>query len=68
MSRSVFFLSVNTGITAGTLGHVLSTRFDGLDYRLVTISFLRGENGAMWAVKQINAAAEAGGAGPIVSG
>ena len=65
MSRSVFFLSVNTGITAETLGHALSTRFDGLDYRQVAIPFLRDENGASRAVKQINAAA---GAGPVVSG
>lgn len=66
MKRSVFFLSDSTGITAETLGHALLTQFDGLDYRQVTIPFLRDEKGAESAVKAIDAAAAEDGARPIV--
>ena len=40
MSRTVFFVSDQTGVTAETLGHSLLTQFEGHDFDLVTLPFL----------------------------
>ena len=66
MKRSVFFISDSTGITAETLGHALLTQFDDLEFRQVTIPFVRNPRRAEDAVKKINAAADEDGARPIV--
>ncbi len=39
-SRTVFFISDQTGVTAETLGHSLLTQFEGHDFDLVTLPFL----------------------------
>ena len=66
MKRTVFFLSDSTGITAETLGHALLTQFDNLDYRQVTIPFVRDLEKARAAIAEINAAAHQDGCRPIV--
>ena len=66
MKRSVFFISDSTGITAETLGHALLTQFDDLEYRQVTIPFVRDSKAAEDAVGKINAAAHEDGTRPIV--
>lgn len=60
MGRTIFFLSDGTGITAETLGHALMSQFDNLDYRQVTIPFVRDRAQAENAVQEINAAAQTG--------
>ena len=66
MKRSVFFVSDSTGITAETLGHALLSQFDNLDYRQVTVPFVRGVDRATEAVAEINATADSDGVRPIV--
>lgn len=66
MNRTVFYLSDSTGITAETLGNALLTQFDNLDYRQVTIPFVRDEARAEEAVAEINRVADEDGHRPIV--
>jgi len=66
MSRTVFFVSDSTGITAETLGHALLTQFDNLDYKQVTLPFVAGVDEAVEAVSQIDAAARQDEQRPIV--
>ena len=66
MSRTVFFISDSTGITAETLGHTLLTQFDNLDYKQVTLPFVADVEKATQAVRQIDAAAKRDEQRPIV--
>ncbi|TLZ40395.1 MAG: kinase/pyrophosphorylase [Gammaproteobacteria bacterium] len=59
-SRTVFFVSDQTGVTAETLGHSLMTQFEGQEFRPVTLPFVSSLDKAQEAVRRINRAAEQG--------
>jgi len=59
-SRTVFFVSDQTGVTAETLGHSLMTQFEGQEFRPVTLPFVSSPDKAEEAVRRINRAAEQG--------
>jgi regulator of PEP synthase PpsR (kinase-PPPase family) len=65
-TRTVFFLSDQTGVTAETLGHSLLTQFDGQGFRQVTLPFIDSEDKAHEAVLKINQASEENSLRPIV--
>ncbi|MFT5501341.1 MAG: regulator of PEP synthase PpsR (kinase-PPPase family) [Woeseiaceae bacterium] len=65
-SRTVFFLSDQTGVTAETLGHSLLTQFDGQEFRQVTLPFIDSDDKAHEAVQKINSAADEADVRPIV--
>lgn len=65
-TRTVFFLSDQTGVTAETLGHSLLTQFDGKDFTQVTLPFIDTEDKAHDAVRKINEASEGDDCRPIV--
>lgn len=64
--RTVFFVSDHSGVTAETLGRSLLTQFDGQDFRKVTVPFVSTADKARQTVRDVNLAAEADGAAPIV--
>jgi regulator of PEP synthase PpsR (kinase-PPPase family) len=64
--RTAFFISDRTGITAEMLGQSLLTQFEPVAFERVTIPFVDSVEDARAAIAQINAAAEADGARPIV--
>ncbi|GAB2839551.1 pyruvate, water dikinase regulatory protein [Pseudoduganella ginsengisoli] len=64
-SRTVFFVSDGTGITAETFGHSVLTQFD-LRFRQVRLPFIDTLDKAYEAVRKINEAAIADGQRPIV--
>jgi regulator of PEP synthase PpsR (kinase-PPPase family) len=64
--RTAFFISDRTGITAEMLGQSLLTQFEPVEFRRVTIPFVDSVEDAHAALAQINAAAAADGARPIV--
>ena len=66
MTRTVFFVSDSTGITAAALGHALLAQFDDVDFREVTIPFVADAGRAQQAVEEIDAAGRADGIRPIV--
>jgi len=59
-SRTVFFVSDQTGVTAETLGHSLMTQFEGQEFRPVTLPFVSSPDKAEEAVRRINRAASQG--------
>ena len=65
-SRSAFFVSDRTGITAEMLGHSLLTQFDNLVLRETTLPFIDSLDKAQEAVEKINATAIADGVRPII--
>jgi regulator of PEP synthase PpsR (kinase-PPPase family) len=65
-TRTVFFVSDQTGVTAETMGHSLLTQFDGLQFRAVTLPFVSSIDKAQEAVRRINAAGLEEGVRPIV--
>ena len=65
-SRTVFFISDGTGITAETLGHSLLTQFEGIRFRQVRIPFVSTLAQARGCLMQIQDAARRDGARPIV--
>ncbi len=67
-TRTVFFVSDQTGVTAETMGHSLLTQFDGLQFRAVTLPFVSSIDKAKEAAKRINAAAAESGLRPIIFG
>lgn len=66
MSRTAFFLSDQTGVTAETLGRSMLAQFDGLTYRAVTLPFVSSVEAARDAVRRIDATGLADGLRPIV--
>ncbi len=64
-SRTVFFVSDGTGITAETFGHAVLTQFD-LRFRQVRLPFIDTLNKAHEAARKINDAFAADGQAPIV--
>ena len=65
-TRTVFFVSDQTGVTAETMGHSLLVQFEGQEFRSVTIPFVSTAEKAAEAVQRIDAAARDDGLRPIV--
>ena len=65
-SRTVFFISDGTGITAETLGHSLLTQFEDLRFRQIRIPFVSTLAQALECQEQIRRAAAEDGIRPIV--
>ncbi|HRK57053.1 MAG TPA: pyruvate, water dikinase regulatory protein [Burkholderiaceae bacterium] len=66
MTRTVFFVSDGTGITAETLGHSVMTQFEPLDYKQVRLPFVDSVAKAQEAVRRIDQARVLDGHRPIV--
>ena len=66
ISRTAFFVSDRTGITAEMLGHSLLTQFDGVRLKEITVPFIDSTEKARGFVKRINDTAIADGVRPIV--
>lgn len=54
MSRTVYYISDGTGLSAKTLGHSLITQFEQISFKSVTLSYTNTLNKALAAVEQIN--------------
>ncbi|WP_006786202.1 pyruvate, water dikinase regulatory protein [Thiorhodospira sibirica] len=65
-SRSVFYLSDGTGITAETLGHTLLTRFDGVHFNISNLPFLNTPEKIDQVIVRINETARREGSKPLV--
>jgi len=65
-SRTVFFVSDRTGITAETLGHSLLTQFEGIRFRQVTVPFISTVDKAKAFVERVNRTAEEEGVRPVI--
>jgi hypothetical protein len=65
-TRSVFFISDGTGITAETLGHSLLAQFPDARFRQVRIPFVDDLDAAFECARQIREAAARDGIRPIV--
>src|SRR5258706_16363171 len=65
-TRTVFFLSDGTGITAQMLGHSLLTQFEGVDFLQVTLPFVDSTEKAEECLARIVAESAGGNAQPIV--
>ncbi|MEO0366052.1 MAG: pyruvate, water dikinase regulatory protein [Pseudomonadota bacterium] len=65
-SRTIFFISDQTGVTAETLGHSLMTQFKGDDFRQVTVPFVDSPTRADELKRRIDEAAERDAYRPIV--
>ncbi|MBL8383829.1 MAG: kinase/pyrophosphorylase [Burkholderiales bacterium] len=65
-TRSVFYISDGTGITAETLGQSLLTQFEGLPTRATRMPFVDSVDKAHACVLRINAAHQADQVRPIV--
>lgn len=65
-TRTAFFVSDHTGLTAETLGHSLLSQFDGIELRRVTLPFIDTADKALAVRARINAAAQADGLRPLV--
>ncbi len=65
-TRTVYFLSDRTGITAETLGHSLLTQFDGIEWRRNSIPFLDSSKKTAEVAERINQAAARDGHRPLV--
>ncbi|WP_370601301.1 pyruvate, water dikinase regulatory protein [Pseudomonas nitroreducens] len=66
MKRTAFFISDGTGITAETLGQSLLAQFENINFVKLTRPYIDTEEKARVMVQQINHAAEADGARPII--
>ena len=65
-SRTAFFISDRTGITAENLGHSLLSQFEGIKFNRVRLPFLDTIEKALDAVVQINEASVTDGQRPLV--
>jgi regulator of PEP synthase PpsR (kinase-PPPase family) len=65
-TRTVFFISDGTGITAESMGHSLMSQFEGVEFRQVRIPFVDTIAKARDCVTQIRAAGAVDGARPVV--
>lgn len=66
MTRSVFYVSDGTGITAETIGHSVLTQFDGVAFSTFRIPFVDSEEKALAAAARIRNAYTASGVRPIL--
>jgi regulator of PEP synthase PpsR (kinase-PPPase family) len=65
-TRTVFFLSDGTGITAQMLGHSLLTQFEGVEFTQITLSFVDSAEKAEECLARIDAETASGNGQPIV--
>jgi len=65
-TRTVFFLSDQTGVTAEALGHSLITQFGGQKFRQVTLPFIDTEDKAREALQRINESSDENSPRPII--
>lgn len=65
-TRTAFFISDRTGITAENLGHSLLSQFDGIKFNRVRLPFVDTPDKARDAVAQINSASGVDGRRPLV--
>jgi [pyruvate, water dikinase]-phosphate phosphotransferase / [pyruvate, water dikinase] kinase len=65
-SRTAFFISDRTGITAESLGHSLLSQFDGISFKRVRLPFLDTVEKARDALAQINETALIDGQRPLI--
>jgi regulator of PEP synthase PpsR (kinase-PPPase family) len=65
-TRTVFFVSDGTGITAETLGHSLLTQFEGVRFHHVLIPFVDSAEKAADCIPRIARAKDVDGVRPIV--
>ncbi len=65
-TRTVFFVSDHSGVTAETLGQSLLSQFEGLAYRPITLPFISSPEKARDALHKIDTAARTDGARPII--
>jgi hypothetical protein len=65
-SRTAFFISDRTGITAENLGHSLLSQFDSIKFKRVRLPFLDSVEKARDALAQINEAALSDGQRPLI--
>ena len=65
-TRTVFFVSDRTGITAESLGHSLLSQFDGIKFNRVRLPFIDSVEKARDAVVKINEASMADGQRPLI--
>lgn len=65
-TRTAFFISDRTGITAENLGHSLLSQFEGIHFKRVRLPFLDSVDKAHAAVVQINAAFITDGQRPLL--
>ena len=66
MTRTAFYLSDGTGITAETLGHSMLSQFGDIQFMQITLPFVQSDQQTREAVEKINKAFEQDGAKPIV--
>ena len=66
LTRTVFYISDQTGITAETLGHSLLTQFEGVKFRAVTLPFIDTVDKAEEACRRVNLTHDVEGSRPIV--
>jgi [pyruvate, water dikinase]-phosphate phosphotransferase / [pyruvate, water dikinase] kinase len=64
--RTVFFVSDHSGVTAQTMGHSLLAQFDNVEFRGITLPFIRTVSQAQEAASRINAVAATEAAAPLV--
>lgn len=64
--RTVFFVSDRTGITAETLGVSLTSQFDGIDFKHITLPFVDSTEKAVEVTNTINTCAEKEAQSPVV--
>jgi len=65
-TRTAFFISDRTGITAENLGHSLLSQFEGIKFKRIRMPFLDTLEKARDAVAQINEASMTDGQRPLV--
>lgn len=65
-SRTAFFISDRTGITAENLGHSLLSQFEGIKFKRIRMPFMDTVEKARDAVVQINEASGIDGQRPLV--
>jgi hypothetical protein len=65
-TRTVFFVSDRTGITAEALGNSLLTQFEGISFNKIHLSFIDTEKKAQDCVEQINTACTKDGSPPLI--
>ena len=66
MSRTVYFVSESTGITAETLGHSLLSQFDTLDFEQVYMPYINTDLRAKALTQRMQEATDRDGVRPIV--
>ncbi|MDX1803570.1 MAG: pyruvate, water dikinase regulatory protein [Alcanivorax sp.] len=66
MTRTAFFLSDGTGITAETLGHSMLSQFGGINFEQITIPYVLSDEQTHAAVARINQLADKNGEKPVV--